>query len=243
MPVELIISETASHAADRAAQFFAYSAKAAALKKGFFAVAISGGTTPRGMHRILGKPPVSNSVPWDLTHIFWVDERCVPADDPASNYGAAHEDFLARVKVPRENVHPMPVLLPPHEGAAIYEKELELFFKLHGSEAPVFDLIFLGLGVDGHIASLFPGHEATLEDSRRVITVTGGEPRVPRLTLTLSVINLANAVAFLVAGNEKKEIVKRVMAGRAHGLPAAMVRPASGNLSWFLDREAGSCLS
>ena len=144
----------------KGAEIFSQAAKESVKKRGHFAVAVSGGSTPRSMHNILGEEPFYSDVPWDKTDIFWVDERCVPENDPASNFGLARKDFLDKIPIPQNQIHPMPVQTYSEKGAEIYQGVLADFFHLQKREFPVFDLIFLGTGTDGHTASLFPGEKS-----------------------------------------------------------------------------------
>ena len=206
-----------------------------------FAVAISGGSTPRGMNRLLGQEPYHSQVPWFKTHLFWVDERLLPYDHPDSNYGAARDDFLSRVSIPDDHVNPMPVDLPPEQGAEAYGKRLANFFD-HPA-VPVFDLILLGLGPDGHTASLFPGSTPDpAGEEPWVLAVSGGNPNVGRLTLTYHVLNSARHVAMLVSGGGKAEMVKRIVTGEPPLLPGHYIQPTSGSMTWLLDRSAAALL-
>ena len=209
-------------------------------EKGWFAIALSGGSTPRDAHRLLGREPISSAFPWDRTHFFWVDERCVEPADPASNYGNASRDFLERVPIPARNVFPMPVDPPPHEGALAYERLLSSFFGAPRGAFPRFDLVLLGLGGDGHTASLFPGDPALEENERFVVSVRGGNPAVDRLTLTLPVLNHAARSAFIASGRDKADAVQAVLEREDLRLPAARV---TGNPTWLLDVEAASKLT
>lgn len=205
-------------------------------------VALSGGSTPRPMHRLLGEEPYLSEIPWDATHIFWVDERSVPTNDPASNYGAARADFLNCVPIPKNQVHPMPADLQPKEGAMAYEKELVEFFQTGASDIPALDLICLGIGNDGHTASLFPGHRALDERKRLIIPVRGGKPAVDRLTMTLPLINNARNIVFVVSGKEKAMILKAILDGSPTRFPAQMVLPVAGQLTYLLDKDAASMI-
>jgi len=204
-----------------------------------FAVAISGGSTPRGMHRLLTREPILSEMPWAETHMFWVDERLLPYDHPESNYGAARDDFLSLVPIPEANVNPMPVHLDPGAGAATYRQRLGEFFN-HPS-VPVFDLIFLGLGPDGHTASLFPERFPNLSGRDHwVIAVSGGSPSVERLTLNYNVLNSARHVVMVVSGAEKADVVRRIVTREPPMLPAHYIEPSSGSMTWLLDRAAGA---
>ena len=207
-------------------------------------IAVSGGSTPRGMHRMLAEEPYRSRIPWEHIHFFWVDERCVPIDDPASNYGTALEDLLNHVPIPRYQVHPMRGDFAPDEGRAEYEEELRSFFGITPDQVPVFDLIILGVGTDGHTASLFPGHDSLQEKEALVCAVQGGIPNVNRLTMTFPVLNKARHVIFIAAGKEKAPVVSTIFSGgaAAGNIPARMVRPREGELIWLLDRDAASLI-
>lgn len=224
----------------KGAEIFCRTAKTCTEKKGRFAVAISGGSTPRGMHRQLSKAPFISKVPWQDTHIFWVDERMVPTGHPHSNFGTAKNDFLNHVPIPLSHLHPMPTDGNPDEAAAAYEEELRTFFKPAGRGWPIFDLIFLGLGTDGHTASLFPGQSWRQDSSPWVAGVMGKNPDIYRLSLTYPVLNNAEHVLFLVSGKGKAAIVKRIFENEAAGLPAQEIQPLRRNVTWLLDRNAAS---
>jgi 6-phosphogluconolactonase len=221
-----------------AAQLFAEQAVEAVADRGIFRTALSGGSTPRRTYEILALEPLRGRVPWTGVHIFWGDERCVPPDHPESNARMAREALLDLVPVPSENVHPVAGDKEPQEAARMYESELREHFS---GAVPRFDLIFLGLGSDGHTASLFPCSPTLQERKRWVIEThkqTGGG--LPRVTLTLPVLNLARVVCFLVAGGNKAKALAEVTRGstRPHPLPAQRVMPGRGELLWFVDREA-----
>ena len=194
----IVISATPQLLAARAADEFAAAASLALRERGRFAVALSGGKTPRAMLESLS----GRALAWDAVHFFWSDERCVGPGDPNSNYGMARDALLSKIAVPDGNVHRMRGELDPARGAAAYDAELRAFF---GERAPVFDLLFLGLGPDGHTASLFPG-TAALDVSD--VWCTANEVSEPvaspwRLTLTFAAINSASRVIFLVDGADK----------------------------------------
>ena len=235
---QTIIAADLDDLAFRAAELFKTAARAHVDQRGRFVVALSGGSTPRGMHRLLASPPVLMEVPWERTHLFWVDERCVPASDPESNLGTAWRDLLQYLPLPRENIHFVRGDFPPEEAAEEYQLELTRFFQLEEDEFPIFDLIFLGMGKDGHTASLFPGSSALHEESSLVVAVKGGTPNVGRVTLTYPVLNRARQIVFLVAGREKAETVKALLEGTRPELPAARIKPFHGEVIWLLDQEA-----
>jgi 6-phosphogluconolactonase len=240
------VEPDAEAVARRGADLFVETAQASVDRLGRFVVAISGGSTPRPMHRLLAEPPFLEAVPWQGTHLFWADERMVPYESADSNFGAAKADFLDRVPLPVQQLHPMPTWCPASEGASIYEAELQGVFERFGNSRPVFDLIFLGIGTDGHTASLFPGSPGVISDGDPdswVLGVRGGKPRVDRLTLTYSVLNRAKAVVFVVCGREKAEIVKVILEDCGKRLPAQRVHPSKGTVTWILDQGAAGLLS
>jgi len=224
-----VFPDPASLAAGAAAAF-AGAAKEDVAARGRMAVLLSGGRTPRPCHRQIAAAP-AGTIPWDGVHLFWGDERRVPAGDPESNFGAAQDDLVSRVPLPAANVHPAPVGEPTVEAvAARYEETLRRFFGDGAGAFPVFDLVLLGLGLDGHVASLFPGGDWIAEDARWVTPVhapPGAGPR-ERVSVTLPVINNARRVWFLAAGAAKAAILR-----------AALVRPR-GELRWFVDRAAAA---
>ncbi len=210
---------------------------------GRFSVALSGGNTPRVLHKILSEKFFSERLPWGRIHVFWVDERCVPVEDLSSNYGTAERDLLSRIPIPRENIHPIPGDLDPDEGARRYQETLVDFFQLKEGGFPVFDMIFLGIGRDGHTASLFPGQAALEENKKSVIHVRGGDPFVDRITLTLPVLNRGRELIFLVSGKGKAEVMRGILKSGPVDTPAARVKPICGRLTWMLDLSAAALLS
>jgi len=231
-----------SDLARRGAEIFTRTAKDSVAMQGFFSVAISGGSTPRRMHKMLVKHPYLAGIPWEKTHVFWADERMVPFSHPDSNYGTAKRDFLEKTPIPPAQIHPMPAWSSPETAATLYQKELERFFQLEKDKVPIFDLIFLGIGIDGHTASLFPGAKISDDRGPWLASVKGGNPNVNRLTMTYPIINQSRHVIFLVSGKEKAEVVKAIFEDKKAGLPAQRVQPKNGELSWLLDREAASLL-
>lgn len=202
---------------------------------------LSGGSTPRRLHEILASEHAD--LPWRRIHVFWGDERFVPHDCAQSNYRMAHRTLLDRVPIPPENVHPWATELPTAEDAALeFQAELERFFGCSAvaEGPPRFDVVLLGMGADGHIASLFPDSPALAVDNRWAIpTLAPDEPR-ERITMTLPVLNAARSVHFLVAGAEKREALRCGMGEPAQPqhCPASLVRPTDGTLTWWLDEEA-----
>jgi len=227
---------------EAAAAEFARAVQAGVKTNDHAAVALAGGSTPRGMHRLLAQSPLSTALPWARVHLFWGDERVVPYTDDASNYGTAKQDLIGPLGLDPDQVHPMPVNGEPDALAADYEATLRAHFGKHIDRPPVLDLVCLGLGEDGHTASLFPGHPALYESRRWTMAVTGGRPHVPRLTLTVPVLNQARRIVFLVAGTAKAAIVKTVMNHPEAALPAHHIAPGAGSITWVLDRPAAGRL-
>lgn len=230
----------------RAARYFVEAIEKAAAARGRARIAISGGGAPRPVFEALADPaqPWRARMPWDKLEIYWVDERCVPPTDPNSNYNMALKAMLARAPLSPEQVHRMDGELQPEVAAARYESELRNGFRLEGAETPRFDLIQLGLGANGHTASLFP-HTAALHEFGRLAVANLTDAEQPwRLTLTAPVLNQGSDVFFLIGGAEKAPVVKEVFAGPRdpERLPAQMIRPAGGILTLLLDKAAAAQL-
>jgi 6-phosphogluconolactonase len=206
--------------------------------RGHCAVALSGGSSPKGVYQLLAAPTFRARIRWSDIHFFWGDERHVPPDHPDSNYRMAVEAMLSKVPVPPANVHRMRGELPDagHAALAYEEKVSEC---VDGEPIPRFDVIHLGLGTDGHIASLFPG-SAALEERQRLCVANWVEKlQTWRITLTLPVLNAAHAVVFIATGPEKASIVQQVMRDPIpQAFPAQLIRPVDGELWWMLDRAA-----
>lgn len=218
--------------AERAAELFISLAAEAIQARGRFAVALSGGSTPRKLHALLASE-FKNDVDWSKAFAFFGDERFLPPYDEDSNYYMADDTLLSRVDIPPENVFPFVTLeVTPEESARIYEGELKRFF----DGPPHFDLIFLGMGEDGHTASLFPGNPV-LNETDALVAAVHNSPKPPpeRMTLTLPVLNAARNIVFLVGGASKREALARIERGEA--LPASLVEP-EGELLWLLDEAA-----
>ena len=235
---EIIILDDPEELAKKAVDIFIQSARKSKDSKEIFNVAVSGGSTPRRMHRLLAEEPYISYMPWGILHLFWVDERCVSFYDKDSNYGAAKMDMIDRVPLKEQQLHPMPVEMDPRAGASKYEDELIKHFRLKPGEFPEFDLIVLGVGEDGHTASLFPGQAALKESIKKVLAVKGGTPNVNRLTITFPVINRADKVMILISGKKKAGIVRKILQEREANLPVQRVQPKKGKLLWLLDGEA-----
>lgn len=213
----------------------------AIAQRGFFSAALSGGTAPIDFYRGLVD---LRDFPWAKTHIFLVDERFVPWDEPDSNYGMLRKLFLDAVGVPEENRHPITTsYTSPQEAAELYEKELLRFFHLTSASVPAFDYLSLGMGEDGHVASLFPGSAELAEQTRLAVSIPGGRRPQARISLSLPVINNAQQVFCIITGKQKAGIVKRVLEEREAALPASLLQPTTGELLFVLDADAASLLN
>jgi 6-phosphogluconolactonase len=210
---------------------------AALAANGPFGVSLSGGSTPKTLYRLLASDEFRDRFPWPRVSWYWGDERFVPYDHPDSNYRMVREAMLSRVPVPLENIHPIPVGGPPAEAAERYGRILQEAYgaAILDPHRPLFDVTLLGLGADGHTASLLPGDPALEERKRWVAAVSHGRPEI-RITTTYPVIESSRRVAFLVAGREKTAILRAIRTGGSQ-VPAARVRPL-GELVWFVDRAA-----
>ncbi len=211
----------------------------AVAQRGRFAIALAGGHTPARMYKLWAQDEKYRAqTPWDLVHLFWGDERYVRQDDPLSNYRMTREMLLSHVPIPAANVHPMRTeIAPPEKAAAAYDTELRTFF---GRGAPEFDLQLLGLGVEGHTASLFPGSPALEETKAWVVAVQAPAEPPQRLTLTPVVLDCGRNTFFLVAGENKREILAALrgkLDSSPSEYPAARIRPR-GRVIWFLDQPA-----
>ncbi len=232
--------------ARRAAQYFVEMVDEAVDRRGRARIAISGGSTPKAAFELLGNPnqPWRARMQWDKLDVFWVDERCVPPDDPESNYRMTCEALLDSSPLRPDQIHRMEGELDPELAASRYESELRNTFRLEGAELPRFDLVSLGMGPDGHTASLFPHTEALHEMNRLVTANHVVQKDTWRITLTWPVINWASSVFFLVGGADKAQILKEVMIGPkdVERLPSQLIWPASGILTLILDKSAASML-
>lgn len=230
-----------SEAASRAgAESFAELARRAVAEHGRFSAALSGGDTPRAMYRMVADSPLCERIPWDHVHLFWGDERAVPPEHPRSNFKMAYEALISRVPIPPANVHRMRGELLATRAAQAYEEELRAHFS---EPVPRFDLVHLGIGDDGHTASLFPDAPELAIDDRAVVASFDRAQDEPRITLTFPVIDAADHVEFLVLEPEKARVVAEVLAGGERGgrYPAHRVAPR-GRLVWLLTEPAARML-
>ncbi len=232
--------------ARRAAQYFVEMAEEAVSARGRVRIAVSGGSSPEAAFALLGDPlqPWRAQMPWDKLDLYWVDERCVGPDHPDSNYRMTRESLLDHAPLEPRQIHRIEGELEPEVAAARYESELRNSFRLEGAELPRFDLIALGMGTDGHTASLFPHTEAIHELTRLVTANHVPTKDAWRITLTWPVINRASSVFFLASGSDKALILKEVLTGPKDldRLPSQLIWPASGILTLILDKSAAALL-
>lgn len=223
--------------AEAAAGIIAEQCKEAIAKRDIFTIALSGGSTPRPLFAALSSPKWSKAIDWAKTIIYWADERCVPPESPESNYGLARKQLLSHVEATR--FYRMKGEDIPELAATAYEKLLADHFCLIPGEFPRFDCVLLGVGVDGHTASLFPGDPALKQTEKSVVDVYPSKGKAPRITMTLPVFNNARCCIFLASGRQKNDVLctaLNLMA--APVLPAQMVRPHNGKLCWVIDSNA-----
>jgi 6-phosphogluconolactonase len=210
-----------------------------------FSAALSGGSTPKRLYELLAQPTYGTEIQWERVHLFQVDERCVPPDDSQSNYRMIRESLLRHVPIPESNFHRMAAELPDRDEAArAYAAELSRVLRPGPGEFPRLDLVFLGVGPDGHTASLFPGSPALGEETLWVRSNFVEKLATHRLTLTFPVLNAARHLVFLVSGEEKAETLRRVLRPDpdAPPLPAQGIRPVDGEVSWYVDKAAAKFL-
>lgn len=239
--------ETSQKWADAAAEHFDQLAHQAVLQRGRFSIALAGGSTPRRLYERLAEPPYRDQIDWSRMDFFWSDERAVPPDSEHSNYFLAYEAWLWKVPVAAHRVYRMPGEADDVENAAArYQQQIATVLGHPASgPPPQFDLILLGLGEDGHTASLFPHSDVLAEPVRWVAVSQSPRPPAIRLTMTYPILNAARNVMFLVTGKGKADIMAQVLEGPhdPQRLPAQAVRPSGGELSWFVDRAAASKLT
>jgi 6-phosphogluconolactonase len=240
-PPEIRILKSSQELFEAAAAEFVVQASEAVRAQGRFTVALSGGSTPKSLYRLLATTP---SLPWDKICLFWGDERHVPPDHADSNYRMAHEVLLSKVPVRPENIFRIHAEEKDAEAAAWqYEQTLKQFFHLSSGKFPRFDLILLGLGADGHTASLFPESSALNERHRLVVANWVERFKTHRITFTFPVLNAAACVIFLASGPDKAPILHQVLEDSSAHLPSQQVRPNNGRLVWLVDSEAAGALS
>lgn len=233
----LRIVENPVELAYEGAKLFRDASEQAIAEQGRFSVALSGGSTPRMLFQHLGDS-YRKKIAWDRVHLFWSDERCVPRDHEQSNFRLAYDELISNIWIPHENIHRIKGEIRPEEAAGYYEAVMKRHF---GEDMPSFDLIMLGVGPDGHTASLFPGSEALREKQRLALPVFSNTALHWRVTLTLPVLNYAKQVLFLISGPSKAGIVSALLGKKeGNGYPAAMVKPTTGTITWLLDKDAAA---
>ncbi|MBI5049751.1 MAG: 6-phosphogluconolactonase [Nitrospirae bacterium] len=206
---------------------------------GRFTVAISGGSTPRKLYTILGSEPYRSLIDWGNVYFFWTDERCVSKNSEESNFKTAFDALFSKILLPAQNTHRIKGEESPEKAAGEYEKDMCEFF---GNSKVIFDLILLGMGEDGHTASLFPSSKALEETKRLAVPVYMGKNKINRVTLTLPVLNNAAQILFLAAGRLKADIILKVLGNRDKSYPAGLINPVHGSLHWLIDKEAAEKL-
>jgi 6-phosphogluconolactonase len=234
---ELVVCRDMVELSRQSAERFSRLALQSVEASGRITVALSGGSTPKHLYSLLASPDYKNQISWKNVQLFWGDERCVPPDHSESNFRMAQEALLSQIEIPAENIHRMRGEAQAQTAAAEYEEELQKFFGLKSGALPRFDLILLGIGEDGHMASLFPGSEALDESKHLVVAPFVAKHNSQRLSLSLPVLNNAANVWFLVTGGSKADAVKKVFSASSD-LPAARVHPVNGNLIWYITQDA-----
>jgi 6-phosphogluconolactonase len=238
---EIRILKNAAELFEAAAAEFAAQASSAVRANGTFTVALSGGSTPKTLYSLLATKP---GIPWDKIHFFWGDERHVAPDQPESNYRMANEALLSKVPVRAEHIFRIHSEEKDAAAAALqYEQTLKDFFRLSPGKFPRFDLIFLGVGPDGHTASLFPGTSALSEKNRLVVSNWVAKFNTDRITFTFPVLNAAACVIFLLSGADKAATLQEVLEDKSADLPSQKVCPVNGKLIWMVDEPAARILS
>ncbi len=240
------VFESPQHLGRAAAALFFKLYQKEVRRKGFFTAVLSGGSTPQVFFRVLAAE-YRNNITWDRVHFFWGDERCVSPESPRSNFRAADKTLLSKINIPAGNVHRIKGELDPGEAARAYEGELTEFFGVKAGGGarggtPSFDLVFLGIGEDGHTLSLFPGSSALRERQRLVVENYVERLGAWRVTMTLKLVNNASNVVFLVSGENKADVLREVLEGGPGRYPAQMIRPAKGELYLFADRSSAGRL-
>ena len=234
----VLVFDTPEEVARAAAEKVVAYAKEAIVDHHFFSVALAGGNTPRRVYELLASDPFKSLIEWSKVHLFFGDERCVPPHHQDSNYGMVYTALISKIEIPALNVHRIVGEGNPKENAAAYERELRTFF---GERSwPRFDLVLLGMGEDGHTASLFPGSDAVHENSKWVAATRMERLEQDRITLTAPVLNHSAHVVFLVTGQGKSKRLSEVLGHqlKSEPLPAQIIHPTDGTLEWLVDKSA-----
>jgi 6-phosphogluconolactonase len=202
-------------------------------------IVLSGGETPRNVYRRIGLDETNKGIDWNRVQVFFTDERAVTPEDPQSNYGMVQREWISHISIPQSNVHRINGELEPKSAAQKYEQEIR---KVFGQDPVVFDLVLLGIGEDGHTASLFPGTDAVLEKEAFVMSTFVQQFKSWRVTLTVPILNAAHEIIFLAMGKKKASIIQRILEKNTPDikLPATLIQPPQGTLCWIIDEEAGS---
>nr|WP_044199448.1 6-phosphogluconolactonase [Oscillochloris trichoides] len=237
---EIVLFPSVEELAEAAAQRITHSIQAAVQERGHCLIALSGGKVPPRVHHIIASPPLRNQIPWEALSIIWVDERYVPFDSPDSNYLLARQTLLDHTPIPSDQVYPVPTYYAtPELAASVYERQVQALLGTHGGQI---DISILGMGADGHTASLFPQHPAlNAAANQHVIAVTDApKPPPTRISLTPAVLNRSRLALFLVTGGDKAAMLAAALRGpfTPTEIPAQMIRPAQGRVVWMLDAEA-----
>jgi len=235
---KILIFDRVGEMSEFAIRKWGEAAESAIECSGRFTAALSGGQTPLPFYNRLAEQ--GEKLPWDKTHIFLTDERFVPQSDPDSNFSRIEKELLKKVAIPDANIHSVYFDNTAQNAAENYEKDIRQFFKLKEDQAPQFDLIILGIGEDGHTASLFPKHKALLDDKHLASAVLYSAVKNERVSLTLPVINNAKTIVFLISGKSKADVINEIIQEENSDLPAFLVRPNQGELFYLIDKEAGS---
>jgi len=240
MKKEIYLLHDISEMAKRLAEDFKTALEDKAASGETLTVALSGGHTPKAFFQVLAEPPYRDGLPWDKAIVFWGDERCVPPDDDQSNFKMTNDALLSHINIPEANIHRVLGENPPGEEVTRYEEEIKRNIPAAGNGFPRFDWIFLGMGEDGHTASLFPGAPTLKERDRICVVATHPETGQKRISITLPVIDNAERVSFLVSGAAKVPVLKEIMEKGSEPLPypSSMVHPVDGILEWYVDKAA-----
>ena len=237
----VLVYDSHEKLSEAAAHFFVLDANRCIAKRGRFTISLSGSSTPQRFHQLLATPAFSQNIPWHKVFIFWGDERHVPPTDEQSNFRMTYENLLQHIKIPEKNIYPIPTLDKTSKDASTYEKTICKFFN---KNLPRFDWMVMGLGTNGHTASLFPFAEELKEKDRLVVAAKNPDNGQERITFTYPLINAARQIFFLVSGGEKAAMVKEAIEGDQPKkiIPVHGVQPESENLCWLLDNEAANML-
>ncbi len=239
---KLRVFETPESLSNAVAELIVQIAAKSVAERGRFVISLSGGKTPERLFKILAEPPYCTKILWANTFIFWGDERCVPYNDERNNAHQARLLLIDKIPILSANIFPVPVNIEPAAAARQYEASIKSIF---GNQPPRFDLVLLGLGEDGHTASLFPDTEVLQETTAWVKQVYVPAQKMYRITMTAPLLNFARNILFMVTGNSKAEILKSVVEEThgAHKYPAQLIKPTDGNLWWYADKSAAANLT